>query len=217
MRDGYRRCINRRQIRFRSSVTPPRKSPKKKDLLDPLPSASPLELRCSLDASSGAQASRVRAWTDVVVPYNYRLPEGRQIAKKAAFTRPARFLNIDDVRALNIKLMAIALILKQKKKAFPFSDKELCKYFEPGNHVKVVSGATKGSSSLVFSVEGHVVKIVSDTTKELVGKVLRMLKVSNHGSYENGHSPFTKLECIMWGKFDDIVSAAATKEITEQL
>lgn len=48
------------------------------------------------------------------------------------------------------------------------SDKELCKYFEPGNHVKVVSGATEGATGMVVSVEGHVVNIVSDTTKELV-------------------------------------------------
>ncbi|XP_073129582.1 putative transcription elongation factor SPT5 homolog 1 [Henckelia pumila] len=48
------------------------------------------------------------------------------------------------------------------------SDKELCKYFEPGNHVKVVSGSTEGATGMVVSVEGHVVNIVSDTTKELL-------------------------------------------------
>ncbi|KAG8378154.1 hypothetical protein BUALT_Bualt08G0108500 [Buddleja alternifolia] len=48
------------------------------------------------------------------------------------------------------------------------SDKELCKYFEPGNHVKVVSGATEGATGMVVSVEGHVVNIVSDTTKEVL-------------------------------------------------
>ncbi|KAK4490177.1 hypothetical protein RD792_000834 [Penstemon davidsonii] len=47
-------------------------------------------------------------------------------------------------------------------------EKELCKYFEPGNHVKVVSGATEGATGMVVSVEGHVVNIVSDTTKELL-------------------------------------------------
>ncbi|GFP89849.1 putative transcription elongation factor spt5 homolog 1 [Phtheirospermum japonicum] len=61
--------------------------------------------------------------------------------------------------------------IKTKEEGLPktltFNDKELCKYFEPGNHVKVVSGATEGASGLVVSVEGHVVNIVSDTTKEL--------------------------------------------------
>ncbi|KAL8459360.1 hypothetical protein ACS0TY_036737 [Phlomoides rotata] len=53
-------------------------------------------------------------------------------------------------------------------KTLAVSDKDLCKYFEPGNHVKVVSGATEGATGMVVSVEVHVVNIVSDTTKELV-------------------------------------------------
>ncbi|KAL8466975.1 hypothetical protein ACS0TY_035885 [Phlomoides rotata] len=52
-------------------------------------------------------------------------------------------------------------------KTLAVSDKDLCKYFEPGNHVKVVSGATEGATGMVVSVEVHVVNIVSDTTKEL--------------------------------------------------
>ncbi|KAL0438186.1 UNVERIFIED_CONTAM: putative transcription elongation factor SPT51 [Sesamum latifolium] len=62
--------------------------------------------------------------------------------------------------------------IKPNEKGLPktlaISDKELCKYFEPGNHVKVVSGATEGATGMVVSVEGHVVNIVSDTTKELL-------------------------------------------------
>ncbi|GFZ09931.1 global transcription factor group A2 [Actinidia rufa] len=46
------------------------------------------------------------------------------------------------------------------------NEKELCKYFEPGNHVKVVSGASEGAAGMVTKVEGHVVIILSDTTKE---------------------------------------------------
>jgi len=49
-----------------------------------------------------------------------------------------------------------------------FSDKELCKYFDLGNHVKVVSGSSEGATGMVVSVQGHVVNLVSDTTKELV-------------------------------------------------
>ncbi|CAK9134254.1 unnamed protein product [Ilex paraguariensis] len=62
--------------------------------------------------------------------------------------------------------------IKPNEKGLPrtlaISDKELCKYFEPGNHVKVVSGATEGATGMVVSVQGHVVNIVSDTTKELI-------------------------------------------------
>uniref|UniRef100_A0A5B7AL96 Transcription elongation factor SPT5 n=1 Tax=Davidia involucrata TaxID=16924 RepID=A0A5B7AL96_DAVIN len=47
-------------------------------------------------------------------------------------------------------------------------EKELCKYFEAGNHVKVVSGATEGTTGMVITVEGHHVIMLSDTTKEHV-------------------------------------------------
>ncbi|XP_076924579.1 putative transcription elongation factor SPT5 homolog 1 [Bidens hawaiensis] len=48
------------------------------------------------------------------------------------------------------------------------SEKELCKYFEPGNHVKVVSGAQEGVTGMVLTVEGHLVNLVSDATKEVL-------------------------------------------------
>ncbi|GFZ09891.1 global transcription factor group A2 [Actinidia rufa] len=51
-------------------------------------------------------------------------------------------------------------------KTLAVHEKELCKYFEPGNHVKVVSGASEGATGMVIKVEGHVVIILSDTTKE---------------------------------------------------
>ncbi|XAR49624.1 hypothetical protein NMG60_11032888 [Bertholletia excelsa] len=51
-------------------------------------------------------------------------------------------------------------------KTLAINEKELCKYFEPGNHVKVVSGASEGATGMVIKVEGHVVIILSDTTKE---------------------------------------------------
>ncbi|KAL1823667.1 hypothetical protein DCAR_0311662 [Daucus carota subsp. sativus] len=53
-------------------------------------------------------------------------------------------------------------------KTLAVSEKELCKYFEPGNHVKVVSGATEGATGMVVTVERHLVNIVSDTTKEVI-------------------------------------------------
>ncbi|KAL1831157.1 hypothetical protein ACET3Z_000808 [Daucus carota] len=53
-------------------------------------------------------------------------------------------------------------------KTLAVSEKELCKYFQPGNHVKVVSGATEGATGMVVTVERHLVNIVSDTTKEVI-------------------------------------------------
>ncbi|KAH7525189.1 hypothetical protein FEM48_Zijuj06G0198700 [Ziziphus jujuba var. spinosa] len=51
-------------------------------------------------------------------------------------------------------------------KTVAVNEKELCKYFEPGNHVKVVSGTHKGATGMVVKVEQHVLIIISDTTKE---------------------------------------------------
>ncbi|CAA0843407.1 Inositol-pentakisphosphate 2-kinase family protein, partial [Striga hermonthica] len=55
------------------------------------------------------------------------------------------------------------------------------------------------------------------SSPDFVGKVLRVPKVPNKGSEcENGHSPLTKLEHILWGEFEGIVSAR-NREIAEQL
>ncbi|KAM3378462.1 putative transcription elongation factor SPT5 1 [Capsicum galapagoense] len=47
-----------------------------------------------------------------------------------------------------------------------FSERELHKYFEPGNHVKVISGSSEGATGMIGSINGNVVYLVSDTTKE---------------------------------------------------
>lgn len=54
------------------------------------------------------------------------------------------------------------------RKIVSVTEKEVCKYFEPGCHVKVVSGRTEGETGTVLTVEGHLINIVSDTTKELL-------------------------------------------------
>jgi transcription elongation factor SPT5 len=54
------------------------------------------------------------------------------------------------------------------QKTLAVNEKELCKYFEPGNHVKVVSGTQEGATGMVVKVEQHVLIILSDTTKEHV-------------------------------------------------
>ncbi|KAA8534332.1 hypothetical protein F0562_031841 [Nyssa sinensis] len=42
----------------------------------------------------------------------------------------------------------------------------VCKYFEVGKHVKVVCGVTKGTMGMVVKVEGHLVVVLTDITKE---------------------------------------------------
>ncbi|OVA07397.1 KOW [Macleaya cordata] len=56
--------------------------------------------------------------------------------------------------------------MKDLPKTLAVNEKELCKYFKPGDHVKVVSGAQEGATGMVVKVEYHVLILVSDTTKE---------------------------------------------------
>ncbi|KAG4201710.1 hypothetical protein ERO13_A05G295400v2 [Gossypium hirsutum] len=56
--------------------------------------------------------------------------------------------------------------MKGLPKTLAVNDKELCKSFEPGNHVKVVSGTKEGATGMVVKVEQHVLIILSETTKE---------------------------------------------------
>ncbi|OAY58398.1 putative transcription elongation factor SPT5 homolog 1 isoform X1 [Manihot esculenta] len=56
--------------------------------------------------------------------------------------------------------------MKDLPRTIAVNEKELCKYFEPGNHVKVVSGTQEGATGMVVKVEQHVLIILSDTTKE---------------------------------------------------
>ncbi|KAG0463036.1 hypothetical protein HPP92_021512 [Vanilla planifolia] len=51
-------------------------------------------------------------------------------------------------------------------KTLAFNEKELCKYFKLGDHVKVISGVQEGATGMVVKVDGHVLIIASDTTKE---------------------------------------------------
>ncbi|XXG54874.1 hypothetical protein AAC387_Pa03g2645 [Persea americana] len=51
-------------------------------------------------------------------------------------------------------------------KTVAVNEKELCKCFDLGKNVKVVAGAQEGATGMVVKVEGHVLTILSDTTKE---------------------------------------------------
>ncbi|XP_071920979.1 putative transcription elongation factor SPT5 homolog 1 isoform X2 [Coffea arabica] len=79
----------------------------------------------------------------------------------------AKVVDIDNVR----QKVTVKLFPSNNLRALDYlvmSPKELCKYFEPGNHVKIICGAAEGTTGFVVSVEGHLVNIISDTTKELL-------------------------------------------------
>ncbi|KAM7253344.1 hypothetical protein ACFE04_025962 [Oxalis oulophora] len=57
---------------------------------------------------------------------------------------------------------------KELPKSLAVNAKDLCKYFEPGNHVKIVSGTQQGATGMVLKVDNLVLIILSDTTKEYV-------------------------------------------------
>lgn len=52
------------------------------------------------------------------------------------------------------------------------NERELCKYFESGNFVKVVSGIHEGGTGMIVKVDQHMLIILSDTTKEHVRQFL---------------------------------------------
>ncbi|KAF9598274.1 hypothetical protein IFM89_026209 [Coptis chinensis] len=64
------------------------------------------------------------------------------------------------------EIVHIRLKMKGLHETICINKKSLCKYFKPGDHVKVVSGAREGVTGMVIKVEGHVLIIVSDITKE---------------------------------------------------
>ncbi|KAJ4845522.1 hypothetical protein Tsubulata_013044 [Turnera subulata] len=70
------------------------------------------------------------------------------------------------VEKVDEEYIQVRTSIKGIQKTLAVSSKELCKYFEPGNHVKVVSGAHEGATGMVLKVEHHVLIILSDTTKE---------------------------------------------------
>ncbi|KAL1219260.1 putative transcription elongation factor SPT5 [Cardamine amara subsp. amara] len=71
-------------------------------------------------------------------------------------------------------------------------ERDLCKYFEPGNFVKVVSGSHEGATGMVVKVDQHVLIVLSDTTKEHIrifaDHVVKSTEVTNGvtkiGDYE---------------------------------
>ncbi|RYR06398.1 hypothetical protein Ahy_B06g086131 isoform A [Arachis hypogaea] len=57
--------------------------------------------------------------------------------------------------------------LKGLPKTLAVNERELCKYFEPGNHVKVVTGAQEGATGMVVKVEQHVLILLSNQQKNI--------------------------------------------------
>ncbi|KAF8411784.1 hypothetical protein HHK36_004343 [Tetracentron sinense] len=109
--------------------------------------------------------------------------EGRETVKKKAFVPSPRFMNIEEAREMHIRVerrldRATGIYFESiggtmfkdsflyKTETLYVNEKNLCKYFKPGDHVKVVSGAHEGATGMVVKVEGFVLIILSDTTKE---------------------------------------------------
>ncbi|RAL37239.1 hypothetical protein DM860_004161 [Cuscuta australis] len=65
-------------------------------------------------------------------------------------------------------------------KTLAINDQNICKCFEVGNYVKVVSGAAEGETGLVLSIERHIVNIVSDATKDCLRVFAADLVVVNN-------------------------------------
>lgn len=58
--------------------------------------------------------------------------------------------------------------------------KYVCKYFKPGDHVKVITGAHEGATGMIIKVNSNVLIIVSDATKENVSNIsLELLQETN--------------------------------------
>ncbi|KAL5075163.1 hypothetical protein RYX36_014147 [Vicia faba] len=70
--------------------------------------------------------------------------------------------------------------MKGLPKTLAVNEKGLVKYFELGNHVKVVSGAQEGATGMVVKVEQHVLILISDTTKAQEGAPGMVVKVEQH-------------------------------------
>ncbi|XP_044952999.1 putative transcription elongation factor SPT5 homolog 1 isoform X2 [Hordeum vulgare subsp. vulgare] len=78
--------------------------------------------------------------------------------------------DLKDLRGYVEKVEDSIVHIRPKQPGLPktlaFSEKDLCKYFNPGDHVKVVFGVQEGVTGMVVKVEGHVLTILSDTSKE---------------------------------------------------
>ncbi|KAK1371606.1 hypothetical protein POM88_037698 [Heracleum sosnowskyi] len=96
--------------------------------------------------------------------------------KKGHFMKSDRVIivkgNLKNLKGLVEKLEEETVFMKPfddgLQKTLAVIEKELCKCFEPGNHVKVVSGASEGATGMVVTVKRHLVNVVSDTTKEVI-------------------------------------------------
>ncbi|GER49154.1 transcription elongation factor SPT5 [Striga asiatica] len=188
-----------------------------------------------VDVDTVRQRATVKLIPRIDLPALANKLEGRKVPKRNTFNSPARFMNIDEARLLNIhvgrkrdqatgdyfdkidgmifkdgflykKLSLKALSTQDveptfdelekfgwpSEKSLAIRDNELCKHFERGDHVTVVSGATKGVTGLVVSFEGHAVNIASDITKEVycvsavdvVESSEASIGVTHHSNYE---------------------------------
>ncbi|KAJ3704991.1 hypothetical protein LUZ61_008696 [Rhynchospora tenuis] len=56
--------------------------------------------------------------------------------------------------------------IKGLQETLSFKEKDICKFFKPGESIKVVCGVLEGATGTVVKVDGHVLTVLSNTTKE---------------------------------------------------
>ncbi|XP_050216334.1 uncharacterized protein LOC126667406 [Mercurialis annua] len=85
-----------------------------------------------------------------------------QTKRRVALSRVMQLLSSREMEKVYDENVHITPEMKDLPRTITVNEKELCKYFAPDNHVKVVSGTQECATK----VEQHVLIILSDTTKE---------------------------------------------------
>jgi transcription elongation factor SPT5 len=55
---------------------------------------------------------------------------------------------------------------KDLKGTLTFKDRQLCKFFKTGDHVKVIAGKHEGATGMIVKIQNNVITLLSDTTRE---------------------------------------------------
>ncbi|KAL3615459.1 hypothetical protein CASFOL_041120 [Castilleja foliolosa] len=105
--------------------------------------------------------SRLNRTDGAVSKYSFRAVSNLDYLKRAAYSCDEKVMFKDDFLYKNesLKLLSTQNVQPNFDVLEEFSDdniccheKELCKYFESGNHIKVVSGAIQGVTDMVVFV-----------------------------------------------------------------